>query len=159
MKFGSSNYGFRGAGIFPGYFEAGSSKDGLFATGGQRNYFKLTQGPGFLGGGDPALGSMEIYHRYQVYQAIDSYLTGEKGKYIFSQVGKEHEQLRITVISILVKCKDKYGYDPSGKTFKEDCFQGCPASIAFCDLGVCRCRNGYDAMLVSRLQLQIMRFD
>ncbi len=63
LKFGSSNYGFRGKGIVPGYFGSGVRKNGLFLAGGAKKGFGLHKGPGFLGGPDPSLGTMEVYHR------------------------------------------------------------------------------------------------
>ncbi len=50
-----------------------------------------------------------------------------------------------------------YGYNPYGMGYgggrrgmllnEFDCLGGCPMQ-AFCDYGVCRCRNGYDARYV-----------
>ncbi len=70
FRYGSTNYGYYGGNVFgKGYYGPRQVKQGLFAAAGW-NRFDFYKGPGFLGGGDPSIASMEVFHRYLVFKSL-----------------------------------------------------------------------------------------
>jgi hypothetical protein len=122
--YGRSNYGYYGGGGFNNHYSNG----GLFG-GGSRS-FGLGAGAGFLGGAVAGVAAMSMYHRYRMYQSMSMYQMGGMG-YGGYGYGNQYGS--------------GYGHRRRGMLLDEfDCIGGCPMQ-AFCDYGVCRCRNGYDA--------------
>lgn len=102
----------------------------IFGSGGKRA-FALGAGAGFLGGAVAAAGAMSVYHRYLQYKAMMSY-GGYGGFGGYGGYGGFGSGL---------------GYSPYGRSIlinAHDCVGGCPMQ-AFCDYGICRCREGFEA--------------
>ena len=98
--YGRQNYGYYGKGLFSDYYR---SSGGLF--GGGKKSFALGVGAGYIGGPQPSIAAISVYHRYRLYQSL-------------------HYR------GILLD--------------EHDCIGNCPDN-AYCDLGMCRCKTGYDA--------------
>ena len=62
---GRQNYGYYGKGIFNDYYR---SKGGLFGAG--KKSFALGVGTGYLGGPQPSIAALSMYHRYRLYQSL-----------------------------------------------------------------------------------------
>ncbi|XP_059093081.1 uncharacterized protein LOC131888283 [Tigriopus californicus] len=133
-SFGRNNYG-------GGYYSPSGFKqsNGLFGTGGKKA-FGLGAGAGFIGGAVAGVGAMAVYHRYQQFKTMMYYkamMGGGYGGYGGYGMGYGYSPYGIHGQSILVNA--------------HDCVGGCPMQ-AFCDVGICRCREGYEARFGSCYQ-------
>lgn len=133
-SFGRNNYG-------GGYYSPSGFKqsNGLFGTGGKKA-FALGAGAGFIGGAVAGVGAMAVYHRYQQFKTMMYYkamMGGGYGGYGGYGMGYGYSPYGIHGQSILVNA--------------HDCVGGCPMQ-AFCDMGICRCREGYEARFGSCYQ-------
>ena len=124
------------------YTSSGYQKSNSLFGGGGGKAFGLGAGAGFLGGAVAAGGAMSVYHRYQMYKAMMHYRGyGYGGGYGASGYGYGGGY-----------GGSGYGYgfghSPYGhRTLvvnHNSCIGGCP-NQAFCDYGICRCREGFEA--------------
>ncbi len=112
-----------------GYFSPTGYKagKGLFGGAGGKKAFAVGAGAGFVGGAVAAGAAMSVYHRYIMYKSMMSYRGWGYGGYGGYGYG--------------------YGYNREGSRlalYSTPCVGGCP-SDAFCDYGICRCKQGYEA--------------
>eukprot|EP00095_Tigriopus_kingsejongensis_P009985 maker-scaffold17_size721972-snap-gene-6.23 protein:Tk09985 transcript:maker-scaffold17_size721972-snap-gene-6.23-mRNA-1 annotation:"---NA---" len=127
QNFGRNNYG--GGYYSPSGFQ---QSQGMFGGGGKKA-FGLGVGAGFLGGAVAAAGAMTVYHQYQQYKAMMYYksmMGGGYGGYGGMGMGYGYSPYGLHGNSLLVNA--------------HDCVGGCP-NQAFCDMAICRCREGFEA--------------
>ena len=109
-----------------------------------RQEFSLNKGPGFIGGVESSIASMEVFHLYQKFKDISKYISSEnrspmsKGlaRYIIFLFTKYTKSLLL--LKIVAICYDNFG------SFRNNiCIGGCPFA-SFCDSGICRCHEHFE---------------
>ncbi len=142
FRYGKTNYGYYGGNVFGNnYYGSGKLKDGIF-TGAGSNEFRFLHRRGFLGGGDPSIASMEVFHHYLLFQSL---LRFQRVTGIVFNNGIDFEMYDIPVLDVDNDWSNSRHNPVSGSFEKPTCYPECPQE-AFCDYGICRCRQNFDAM-------------
>ncbi len=96
----------------------------MFGSAGNKKAFALGAGAGFVGGGTSSGSAMKVFHKYLMYRAIKRHRGW--GGHHYGGLGFRPHGGRLYMAS-------------------RGCgLGGCPMQ-AFCDYGICRCREGYEA--------------